>query len=516
MPESLDPPPGSAPPLPPLTGFPLGMTTIFLALATFMNILDTTITNVSIPTIAGNLSVSPQQGTWTITSYAVSTAIVVPLTGWLALRFGEVRLFTTCTLLFTLTSVMCGMAPTFEVLVVFRSLQGAVAGPMIPLSQSLLLRNYPEEKRGLALAFWSMTTTVAPILGPILGGYITDNLGWPWIFYINVPIGFLSAWGVWTMLRKRESRTVKKPVDLTGLALLFIGVGSLQLMLDQGHDLDWFDSPFIIGLAAVAVVGIVYFVVWELKEKHPVVDLTLFARRNYAVGTIAIALGYTVFFAGVVIFPLWLQTQMDYTATWAGLATAPMGIMMVILAPMVGKNMHKFDLRALAFFSFIVFAFTNFWQGSMNTSVDYWNVILPRFFQGMGMAFFFVPLTTISLAGLPPDRIASAAGLTNFIRILGGGLGASLAVTVWDQRTEYHHSYLAESISPFNQVWTETYSGMASQGMGLETALGMVERTITRQSAMLAANDIFLASSATFIILAAFVLLARPPAVKKA
>jgi DHA2 family multidrug resistance protein len=485
------------------------MTTVFLALATFMNILDTTITNVSIPTIAGNLSVSPQQGTWTITSYVVSTAITVPLTGWLALRFGEVRLFTTCTLLFTLASVMCGMAPSFEVLVVLRSLQGAVAGPMIPLSQSLLLRNYPEEKRGMALAFWSMTTTVAPIMGPILGGYITDNLGWPWIFYINVPIGFLSAWGVWTLLRTRESKTVKKPVDMTGLALLFIGVGSLQLMLDRGHDLDWFDSPLILGLGALAVVGIVFFVVWELKEKHPVVDLTLFARRNYAVGTIAIAMGYTVFFAGVVIFPLWLQTQMDYTATWAGLATGPMGIMMVILAPIVGKNMHKFDLRTLGCFSFIVFAGANYWQGSMNTDADYWAITIPRFLQGAGMAFFFVSLTTLSLVGLPHDRIASAAGLTSFIRILGGGFGASLAVTVWDQRTEYHHSYLAESISPFNQVWTEAYAGMASQGMGLETALGVVERTIMRQSAMLAANDIFLASSAMFILLAAFVLLAK-------
>lgn len=516
MAESSGPQTGSATSMPPLTGFPLGMATIFLALATFMNILDTTITNVSIPTIAGSLSVSPQQGTWTITSYAVSMAIVVPLTGWLALRFGEVRLFTACTLLFTLTSVMCGMAPNFEVLVVLRSLQGAVAGPMIPLSQSLLLRNYPEEKRGMALAFWSMTTTVAPILGPILGGYITDNLGWPWIFYINVPIGILSAWGVWTMLRKRESKTMKKPVDLTGLALLFIGVGSLQLMLDQGHHLDWFDSPLIMGLAAMSVVGIVFFVVWELTEKHPVVDLTLLARRNYAVGTIAIAMGYTVFFAGVVVFPLWLQTQMDYTATWAGLATAPMGIMMVILAPIVGKNMSKFDLRALGFFSFIVFAGANYWQGSLNTGADYWAITLPRFLQGMGMAFFFVPLTTISLAGLPPDRIASAAGLTNFIRILGGGFGASLAVTVWDQRTEYHRSYLVENVSPFNPVWTEASVGMAGQGMTPETALGMVERTIMRQSAMLASNDIFLASSATFLMLAAFILLAKKPSVKKA
>ena len=292
----------------PIRGPLLWVLTLSLSLAMFMNVLDTSIANVAIPALSGDLGVSPSEGAWVITSFAVSTAIAVPLTGWLAKRFGEVRLFVASTLLFTLFSWLCGLASSLSMLVVFRVLQGAAAGPMIPLSQSLLLANYPQEKKGLALALWSMTTVVAPIFGPILGGWITDNISWPWIFYINIPVGLASGYATWRLLRSHETKTHKLPIDTVGLGLLVIGVGALQLLLDKGNELDWFGSQLIVTLAVVSAVSLSFFVAWELTEKHPVVDLTLFKGRNFAAGTVAITFAYMTFFGSVVIFPLWLQT----------------------------------------------------------------------------------------------------------------------------------------------------------------------------------------------------------------
>ncbi|MBI4664816.1 MAG: DHA2 family efflux MFS transporter permease subunit [Nitrospinae bacterium] len=495
----------------PLTGSKLAISTVSLALAVFMNVLDTTITNVSIPTIAGNLSVSPSQGTWTITSYSVAMAIVVPLTGWLARYFGEVRLFVACTALFSMASLACGLAPDFTSLIILRSIQGLVAGPMIPLSQSLLLRCYPPEKKGMALAFWAMTTVVAPILGPILGGYITDNIGWPWIFYINIPIGLTSSFVTWQMLKKRESKTSRNPIDVTGLILLVVGVGCLQIFLDRGHELDWFNSTEVTLLAIVAVISLSLFLAWELFEKHPVVDLSLFLLRNYTVGTLAVALGYMTFFSGVVIFPLWLQTQMGYTATWAGLAAAPIGMLTLMLTPIVGASLHKVDVRVLSSFSFFVFAFTCFWQAGFNTDATFYDVALPRLAQGIAMSCFFVPVTSISLSGLTPDRIAAAAGLTNFMRILGGSFGTSISVTFWDDRAIYHRSVLVESISQSNPYAMAPLEVAQSNGMSYEGALAVFERIIGKQAATLATNDIFLLSGVIFSCLILFIWLSRGP-----
>ena len=305
---SATPPPAA---LPPLHGPQLVLGTLVLSLAVFMNVLDTSIANVSIPAIAGDLGVSPQQGTWVITSFAVANAISVPLTGWLTQRIGQVRLFVGAILLFVLASALCGMAPSIEFLIAARVLQGAVAGPMIPLSQTLLLASYPPAKSGMALAFWGMTTLVAPIIGPLLGGWISDNYSWPWIFYINIPIGMLAAWATWAIYHKRESATKRLPIDKIGLALLVLWVGALQLMLDKGKELDWFSSTEIIVLAAVAVVGFIYFIIWELGDAHPVVDLSLFKGRNFSAGVVAISVGYGVFFGSLVILPLWLQTQLE-------------------------------------------------------------------------------------------------------------------------------------------------------------------------------------------------------------
>ncbi|MBY0577535.1 MAG: DHA2 family efflux MFS transporter permease subunit [Burkholderiales bacterium] len=495
----------------PIQGASLALLTLSLSLATFMQVLDTSIANVSIPTIAGDLAVSPNQGTWVITSFAVSNAIALPLSGWLAKRFGEVRLFVAATLLFTLASTLCGLSSSLPMLVICRILQGAVAGPMIPLSQSLLLANYPDEKKGLALALWSMTVVLAPIFGPILGGYITDNFSWPWIFYINIPVGLISSYMTWQLLKNRETETAKLPIDTVGLALLVIGIGSLQLLLDKGNELDWFGSSFIVTLGVLATVCLSFFIIWELTERHPVVDLSLFSVRNFSVGTLSISLGYMTFFSGVVVYPLWLQTQMGYTATWAGLSAAPIGILSVIFSPLVGKNMHRIDLRILASIGFLVFAAVSFWAASFNTNATFWQLTLPRFFQGIGMACFFIPLMSILLSGLPPNRVASASGLSNFLRVLGGSFGTSLSVALWDRRESLHHSQLTEHISISDPVTSHTLESLNMLGFSHLPALQFLERSVDNQSYMLAVNDVFLVSSWIFLGLMLFVWFARPP-----
>ncbi|MDE2586078.1 MAG: DHA2 family efflux MFS transporter permease subunit, partial [Betaproteobacteria bacterium] len=348
--------PAAAPPgpPPPLHGPSLVIGTVALSLATFMNVLDTTIANVSIPAISGDLGVSSSQGTWVITSFAVANAISVPLTGWLTQRFGQVKLFVTSVLLFVLASLLCGLAPNLETLIAFRVIQGAVAGPMIPLSQALLLSSYPEAKSGMALAMWSMTTMVAPVVGPILGGWLSDNVSWPWIFYINIPVGVVAAWVTWQIYHRRESRTRIVPIDKIGLGLLVVWVGALQIMLDKGKELDWFHSGTIVTLGLVAAVAFAFFLVWELTEEHPVVDLALFTRRNFVTGTVTLALAYGLFFGGIVIIPLWLQTQMGYTATEAGLTAAPVGILALLLSPVIGKSLPKIDPRWIASASFVI------------------------------------------------------------------------------------------------------------------------------------------------------------------
>src|SRR5580698_1709982 len=283
-------PPGRPAEYPPLSGMTLVFGTIALSLATFMNVLDTSIANVSLPAIAGELGVSPNQGTWVITSFGVANAISLPLTGWLTRRFGQVKLFTSALVLFVIASFLCALAPTLSALILFRVVQGAVAGPMIPLSQALLLSSYPRNKAGTALAMWSITTLVAPVVGPLLGGWITDNISWPWIFYINVPVGIGAAAATWWIFHKRETPTAKVPVDTVGLGLLVLWVGALQVMLDKGKDLDWFNSTQIVALAVVAAVAFVVFMIWELTEEHPIVDLHLFQRRNFWVATLALLL----------------------------------------------------------------------------------------------------------------------------------------------------------------------------------------------------------------------------------
>src|SRR5881396_1793849 len=494
----------------PLKDGALLLGTIALSLATFMNVLDTSIANVSIPAMSGDLGVSPDQGTGVITSFGVANAISLPLTGWLTQRYGQVRLFTASVLLFVLASFLCGLAPSLGMLILFRVIQGAVAGPMIPLSQSLLLSSYPKEKAGTALALWAMTTLVAPVVGPLLGGWITDNISWPWIFYINVPVGLAAAAVTWLIYRKRETPTVKLPIDGVGLGLLVIWVGALQIMLDKGKDLDWFHSGQIVMLAIAAVVGLSLFVVWELTDRHPVVDLRLFGRRNFWTSTTAMSLGYGTFFGNVVLLPLWLQQYMGYTATMAGMVLAPVGVLAILLTPIVGKNMHRVDPRIFASASFGVLAVVLLMRSHFNTSADFATLLVPTFIQGAALAVFFIPLITLGLSGLTPDRIPAASGLFNFARITAGSFGTSIATTFWDRRASLHHAQLAERITAYDPSSAQALSSLQAGGMSAQQSYEAVNRLIDQQAYMLSANDIFYVSALLSVLLIAVIWLARP------
>ncbi|WP_018905863.1 DHA2 family efflux MFS transporter permease subunit [Variovorax paradoxus] len=495
---------------PPLEGAARIWGTVALSAATFMNVLDSSIANVSLPAISGDLGVSTTQGTWVITSFAVANAIAVPLTGFMTQRFGQVRLFMASVILFMVSSLLCGLAPNMTTLILFRALQGFVAGPMIPLSQTLLLSSYPRAKAGLAMAMWSMTTLVAPVMGPLLGGWITDNISWPWIFYINIPVGIVAAGITWALYRKRESNTHKVPIDAIGLALLVLWVGSMQLMLDKGKELDWFHSPEIVTMAVVAVVGFAFFLIWELTDKHPVVDLSLFKRRNFWSGAVATAVAYGLFFGNVVLLPLWLQQWMGYTATQAGMIMAPVGLLAIFFSPVVGLTVAKIDPRRYATFSFLVFALVLWMRSNFNTQADFVTIIIPTIIQGIAMAFFFIPLVTITLSGLTPDRIPAASGLSNFLRITAGAMGTSITTTLWENRAALHHSQLAESVNQGNNAAASAMSGLAGSGLSTEQVMGQINRIVDQQAFMLATNDIFYASAILFLLLIPLVWLAKP------
>ena len=496
----------------PLQGGALAMLTLVLSLATFMLVLDSTIANVAIPTIAGDLGASSSQGTWVITSFGVANAISIPITGWLAKRFGEVRLFLIATLLFVLASWLCGIANSLEMLIVFRVLQGAVAGPIIPLSQSLLLNNYPPEKRGMALAFWSMTIVVAPICGPILGGWISDNIHWGWIFFINVPIGLTVVLISWKILEGRESRISHQPVNTVGLILLALGVGALQLMLDQGRELDWFNSTEIVVLTIIAAVGLIALIIWELTDDNPVVDVSLFKSRNFTVGCVSTSLAFLVYSGTVVLIPLLLQQVYNYTATWAGLAAAPVGLLPILLAPIIGKFGNKIDMRILITISFMVYALTFYWRAvTFEPEMTFMDVALPQFVQGLAVACFFMPLTTITLSGLPPEKMASASSLFNFLRTLAGSIGTSLTTFIWYNREAVHHTQLTEVINPYNLISQQFFQTMGSFGLSEEQTASYIARQITAQGFIIGANEIFLVSAITFISLVVLIWFAKPP-----
>ena len=504
------PPAATAAALAPLTGGALVLGTVALSLATFMNVLDSSIANVSIPAISGDLGVSPSQGTWVITSFAVANAISVPLTGWLTQRFGAVRLFVLSILLFVVASWLCGLAPNIGMLIAFRVLQGFVAGPMIPLSQTLLLSSYPRAKAGTAMAMWAITVLVAPVAGPLLGGWITDNISWPWIFYINIPVGLVAAAITWSIYRTRDPGPRKTKLDYVGLGLLILWVGSMQIMVDKGKELDWFNSPQIVMLAATAVIGFAFFLAWELTEDHPVVDLRLFGRRNFLMGTLALSVAYGLFFGNVVLLPLWLQQYMGYTATWAGLATAPVGVLAIVLSPWVGKNVSKIDPRKLATVAFVGFGLVLWMRSHFNTQADFETILIPTILQGAAMAFFFIPLQAVIFSGLAPDRMPAAAGLSNFVRITAGAIGTSIFTTVWENRAILHHAEIVDTVNRGNSAASLALGQLGSAGYDSSQSLATINRMIDQQAYTMAATDLFLLSAALFIALLVFVWLTRP------
>lgn len=495
----------------PLKGGALAITAFALALGTFMQVLDSTIANVSLPTIAGNLGVSTNQGTWVITSFAVANGIAVPLTGWLMGRLGVVRTFVVSVVLFTIASFLCGIAWNLNSLILFRVLQGAVSGPMIPGSQALLISIFPPNKRSTALGVWSITTLIGPVAGPILGGYISDNYHWSWIFLINVPVGLFCAIMCWRGLKSRETPTRNLRIDTVGVLLLLVWVGALQIVLDQGKDADWFNSTFITVAAIVSAVAFVYWLIWELTDKQPAVDLRLFRNRNFALGTIAFCAGYAVFFANVLLMPLWMQTQLGYTATWAGLVAAPSGVVAVILTPIMARLSGKIDARLLATLAFGSFALSFFMRSGFTTEADVWHFTLPLLVQGVAMSCFFLGMLTIQLDGIPPERIPSATGISNFARITSGSFAASLITTMYDRREAMHQTRLTDQFTAYAPTYAQTLETLRHLGISAAQAPAMVARQMVGQAYLLAADDLFWISGWIALSMIAVVWIARRP-----
>ncbi len=488
----------------PLTGSKLIMAAAALSFGNFMVVLDTTIANVAMPTISGDLGVSTTEGTWIITAYAVAEAITVPLTGWLSRRFGEVRLFTACVIAFVICSILCGLSGSLGFLVLFRILQGFAGGPIIPLSSTLLISVFPKDKSNIALAIWGMTTVVAPIFGPILGGYISDNYHWGWIFYINIFFGIAVGSVVWWLMHNRETPIERSRIDIVGLVLLVVFVSAFQTMIDKGRELDWFSSSFIVWMAIVAAIALGALILWELTDDDPVIDLSVFRNRTWLVSTLSLGLMFGLFFGNIVLTPLWLQQMMGYTATWAGFATAPMGILAVVTAPIVGRLMGKIDPRLIVTYGMVVLAISFFMRAHLNAQADFMSVAIPMFVLGAGVPACLVTLTSLGVSELPPEKIANGSGLQNFIRIMAMAVGASLTSTYWENATKGNRAELVAIIDP-------TMAPAPLPGLQPGSGLAAFSRMVDMQAVMLATNDFYAMATILILIFAAVVWLAKRP-----
>lgn len=489
----------------------LVLVTIVLAVATFMQVLDSTIANVAVPTISGDLGVSSTVGTWVITGFGASNAVSIAASGFLAKKVGEVRLLLISTALFTLFSFLAGISNSIGTLIFFRVLQGAVAGPVIPLSQSLLLRSYPPIMKNMAMAFWSMTVILAPVVGPILGGYICYNYTWSWIFFINIPLGIAIVIIGIPLLKRLETKPQVIPFNFISLGLLTIGVGCLQIMLDKGNQLGWLASKQIIILAIISVVSLTYLVIGELFNKNPTVDFSLFKSRNFTIGTLSVSLAYMAYFGAIVLIPQLLQEVYGYTALWAGIALAPIGIIPILISAPLAKLSNKIDIRFVITTSFVFYAICFFWRAFTYTpNMGLAEVVWPQFIQGIAVACFLMPLTTLTLSGLPENRLASATSLSNFFRTLAGSVGTSITTTMWSNNAALHHSQLVENINLYNPESTLTYQTLERIGLNLQQIPSYLNQQITDQSLIMSANDIFWLSGCTFILLIMMIWFAKP------
>jgi DHA2 family multidrug resistance protein len=481
---------------------------ILLAVANFLAVLDTTIANVSVPNIAASLGASSSQGAWVITSYAVAEAITVPLTGWLAGRFGSVKVFSVSMLGFGIFSALCGLAPSLGVLVAFRVCQGLMGGPLIPLSQTLLMSIFPKKDQPKAMALWAVTTLVAPVVGPILGGLLCDNYSWPMIFWVNVPIALLCAPVIFKALQPIETAIRKAKVDVVGLGLLIVWVSSLQIMLDIGKEHEWFASPMIIALAVVAVIGLAAFLIWELTEAEPIVPLRVFRHRGYAASMIALPLVFGGFFGANVLTPLWLQTNMGYTATWAGYATGMTGILAILGAPIAAKASARFDPRMIICLGVSWLAVIAVFRGGATSQMDFAQISFWLFLTGLGMPLFFLPLTGLALASVDTQETAGAAGLMSFIRTFSGAIATALVNTVWEDRGNANQAQLVDVMKGTEQ----TVSMLEAGGMSHLQALQSVTNLAHGEAVTLATNEIFMACAVMFCIAAIVIWIVPKPA----
>jgi DHA2 family multidrug resistance protein len=481
---------------------------IVLALANFIAVLNMTIANVTVPNMAGALGAGSSQGTWIITSYAVAEAITVPLTGWLSSRFGAVRVFSLSVLMFGIASLLCGLSSSLGMLLAMRVLQGMAGGPLLALSQTLLLRIFPKEKAMQAMGLWAMTTLLAPVAGPVLGGWICDNWSWPWVYFINVPMAMAFGAIAWGLLKRYEEPLLKLPVDKVGFLLLVIWVAALQIMLDEGKDLDWFASHEIRVLAIVAVIGFLSFLIWELTEEHPIVDLRVFRHRGFSASMFVLALAFGSFFGINVLSPLWLQYNMGYTTTWAGLVVAWGGVLSVVFSPIAANLANRFDPRWLIFIGCFWLGADTLWRSVATADMDYWTIVIPLFFMGVGMPMYYVPITGLAMGSVEEKETASAAGLMNFIRTISGAFATSLVTTSWQDRRYIAHDQLAGVIDPSGEL--------AAQITGLPTMVGQASREmfnnmVTGQSMLLATNSLMIVIAIIFFISAFAIVLAPKP-----
>ncbi len=486
-----------------------------------MEVLDTTVVNVSLPHIAGSLSATVDESTWALTSYLVANAVILPLAGWLAGRFGRKRLLLMSVGGFTAASFLCGLAPSLAALIFFRIVQGATGGALQPLSQAVMLEAFPPERRGKAMAFWGLGIVTAPILGPVLGGWLTDSYSWRWVFYVNVPVGALALFMI--------SRNVSDPhylsarrrgrVDWTGIGLLTLGIGALQVFLDKGEEDDWFASHFMTTLAIVCAIALVAFLVHELRAGHPVVDLRVFKNRTYSAGILLMTAVGFVLYGSLVLLPIMMQTLLGYPALQAGIALAPRGIGSFIAMPAIGIVLGRVDARRVLAIGVVGGAASLYWFGQLTMSAGYWDFFWPQLFQGVAFACLFVPLTTITMDPIPREQMGNATSIFNLMRNIGGSLGIAVATTWLAREQQVHTNVLGAMIDVFNPrvqaVITQLQSLFLSRGADLATATRQADAAlwgmVQRQAAMLSFIDVFRAMALLFIVLLPLLLLMKSP-----
>jgi DHA2 family multidrug resistance protein len=493
---------------------------IAVMLGTFMEVLDTTIVNVSLPHIAGNLSATVDESTWVLTSYLVANAIILPLTGWLSNHFGRKRMLMTSIFGFTAASLACGIAPNLPTLLIFRVIQGAAGGGLQPLSQAIMLEAFPPEKRGKAMAMWGLGIVVAPMLGPVLGGWLTDTYSWRWLFYINLPVGMAALTMCYLFIFDPPYiRRGKGGVDYWGIGLLAVGMGALQIMLDKGQEDDWFSSRFIVYLAIAATVGLGFFIIRELLDKHPLVNLRVFRVRTYASGVFLMTVLGFVLYGSMTLLPIFLQTLLGYSALDAGVAMLPRGLGSFIAMPFVGILMSKVEPRKLLAIGFSVAAFS-FWDlARINLNAGYWDIFWPQFIQGLSMGFLFVPLTTVTHDPIPKEQMGNATSIFNVMRNIGGSIGISMVATLYARHTQSNINVLGANVNAMNGPAAAALEGakhmFMSKGMDAVTAtrqaylsvFGMVQQ----QAAMLSFVSAFRLLAILFMCCLPLILIMRPP-----